>query len=140
MVGHSGFGSTLFLREIYDCPILNYFEYFYHTQDSDMDFRPEFPSNEMERLRARSRNAALLLDLENCDRGYCPTFWQKERFPELFQPKLEVIFDGVDLDVWKPQPRQPRTIAGLTVPDDVRIITYVRGEWSLCAASTFSAR
>ena len=25
VVGHSGFGSTLFLRELYDCPIVNYF-------------------------------------------------------------------------------------------------------------------
>jgi glycosyltransferase involved in cell wall biosynthesis len=132
VVGHSGFGSTVFLREIYDCPILNYFEYFYHTQDSDMDFRPEFPSNEMERLRARARNAAILLDLENCDRGYCPTLWQRDRFPKLFQPKLDVVFDGVDLDVWKPQPREPRNIGGLTIPDHVRVITYVaRGMESL---------
>ena len=43
VVGHSGFGSTLFLRELYDCPIINYFEYFYHTTNSDMDFRPDFP-------------------------------------------------------------------------------------------------
>src|SRR5262245_10534019 len=25
IVGHSGFGSTLFLRQLYDCPIINYF-------------------------------------------------------------------------------------------------------------------
>ena len=31
IVGHSGFASTLFLRELYDCPIVNYFEYFYRT-------------------------------------------------------------------------------------------------------------
>jgi hypothetical protein len=30
IVGHSGFGSTLFLRELYNCPIVNHFEYFYH--------------------------------------------------------------------------------------------------------------
>ena len=29
VVGHSGFGSTLFLREVFDCPIVNYFEYFW---------------------------------------------------------------------------------------------------------------
>ena len=28
IVGHSGFGSTLFLRELYACPIINYFEYY----------------------------------------------------------------------------------------------------------------
>ncbi|HEX2972576.1 MAG TPA: hypothetical protein VHP11_09595, partial [Tepidisphaeraceae bacterium] len=42
IVGHSGFGSTLFLRELYgDVPIINLFEYYYLPHDplSDMDFR-----------------------------------------------------------------------------------------------------
>lgn len=43
VVGHSGFGSTLFLRDLYTCPIINYFEYFYRPSQSDMDFRPDFP-------------------------------------------------------------------------------------------------
>src|SRR5262245_21047793 len=44
VVGHSGFLTTVFLRELYDCPMVNYFEYFYRTAGSDMDFRPDFPS------------------------------------------------------------------------------------------------
>src|SRR5258708_15741550 len=36
IVGHSGFLSTIFLRELYACPVINYFEYFYHTTNSDM--------------------------------------------------------------------------------------------------------
>src|SRR3954467_244322 len=42
IVGHSGFGSTLFLPELYpDVPIVNFFEYYYipHDPESDMDFR-----------------------------------------------------------------------------------------------------
>jgi glycosyltransferase involved in cell wall biosynthesis len=124
IVGHSGFGSTLFLRELYDCPIVNYFEYFYHTHGSDMDFRPDFPSRELDRLRARARNAMILLDLDNCDAGYCPTVWQRDRFPALYHDKLRVVFDGIDTNVWKPQPGLPRRIGDRTFPDDVRIVTY----------------
>jgi glycosyltransferase involved in cell wall biosynthesis len=102
IVGHSGFGSTLFLRELYDCPIINYFEYFYRPRGSDMDFRPDFPSQEMDKIRARARNAMLLLDLENCDRGYSPTRWQRDRLPKEFHEKVRVIFDGVDTSVWNP--------------------------------------
>jgi hypothetical protein len=70
VVGHSGFGSTLFLPELYpDVPVVNYFEFYYHPHRSDMDFRPEFPPSELDFLRARARNAMLLLDLENCRRG-----------------------------------------------------------------------
>jgi glycosyltransferase involved in cell wall biosynthesis len=125
VVGHSGFGSTLFLRDLYDCPVINYFEYFYRPRHSDMDFRPEFPSAEVDRLRARARNAMLLLDLENCDLGYSPTQWQRSRLPRLFHDKVRVIFDGIDTNLWRPMPGLPRQVGERVIPDDVRIVTYV---------------
>jgi glycosyltransferase involved in cell wall biosynthesis len=125
VVAHSGFLSTVFLRELYDCPIINYFEYFYHTRDSDLDFRPDFPPPAINRLRARARNAVLLLDLENCDVGYSPTRWQRSLFPRLFQDKIRVIFDGIDTNLWHPHPGAPRRVGDWTLPDDLRIVTYV---------------
>jgi glycosyltransferase involved in cell wall biosynthesis len=125
IVGHSGFGSTLFLRDLYDCPIINYFEFFYRPGGSDMDFRPDFPSNEINRLRARARNGWLLLDLENCDAGYSPTYWQRSNIPELFHDKVRVVFDGIDTTLWRPVENVPRTIGGYTFPEDTKIVTYV---------------
>jgi len=125
VVGHSGFGSTLFLRELYDVPIVNYFEYFYRTQGSDMDFRPDFPPLEVDRLRALARNATLLLDLENCDLGYSPTLWQRDRLPQVFRPKVRTVFDGIDTALWHPRPGATRRVGARAVPDDVRIVTYV---------------
>ena len=67
IVGHSGFGSTLFLPELFpETPIVGYFEYFYRPHDSDLDFRPDFPPFPEDVLRARARNAMIMLDLENC--------------------------------------------------------------------------
>src|SRR5262249_18145757 len=100
IVGHSGFGSTLFLRELYDCPVLNYFEFFYHPHGSDLDFRPESPPAPLDVLRTYCRNAMPLLDLQNCDAGYSPTHWQRSLLPEVHQPKVEVIFDGIDTNLW----------------------------------------
>ena len=125
VVGHSGFGSTLFLRELYDCPIINYFEYFYHTTNSDMDFRPDFPCTEADRLRARARNAMLLLDLENCDVGMSPTSWQRNLLPPIFHDKVRVIFDGIDTQLWKPMANLPRRIGDRVIPADMKIVTYV---------------
>jgi glycosyltransferase involved in cell wall biosynthesis len=125
VVGHSGFGSTIMLRELYDCPVINYFEYFYHTKNSDLDFRKEYSVAEIDKLRARIRNACLLLDLDNCDVGYSPTVWQRDRFPPLYHSKLRVVFDGVDTRIWQPQPRTPRTAGRFTIPDNVKVITYV---------------
>ena len=125
IVGHSGFGSTLFLRELYDCPLINYFEYYYRSRDSDMDFRPEFRVEELDRLRVHCRNAMILLDLQNCDAGYCPTRWQADTFPANYGEKLDVIFDGVETDVWRRHQGLPRRFGDRAIPDSTRIVTYV---------------
>ena len=139
IVGHSGFGSTLFLPELFpDAPIINFFEYYYraHDPDSDMDFRQDLAWNvpEIKYLRSRCRNAMILLDLQNCDAAYTPTRFQRSRFPDECQSRLQVLFDGIDREVYhgfgetlRPPPGQrgPRTIAGRQVDGDVRIVTYV---------------
>ena len=125
IVGHSGFGSTLFLREIYpDVPIINYFEYFYRTRLSDMDFRKDYPPQPLDFLRARARNAMVLLDLDNCDAGYSPTEYQRSLFPLEYQSKVRTIFDGVDTAIWRPIPDVGREVNGYRVPDGMKVITY----------------
>ncbi len=139
IVGHSGFLSTVFLRELYDAPQINYFEFFYRTRNSDFDFRSDLPlCGVKERIRARVRNAALLLDLNNCDSGYSPTDFQRSQLPTEFQEKLNTIFDGIDTDFWKPIDNPPRKIGGWELPRDKRIITYVsRGMESIRGFDVF---
>jgi glycosyltransferase involved in cell wall biosynthesis len=139
IVGHSGFGSTLFLRELYgDTPLINFFEFYYHTRgpDTDMGFRHDlgWPMPDAQLHRARARNAMILLDLQNCNAGYLPTRFQFSRFPAEYHPKLRIIFDGIDRTVYhghdeqlRPPPgeRRARQIAGRTVDASTRIVTYV---------------
>lgn len=125
IVGHSGFGSTLWLADLYDCPIINYFEYYYRSQGSDLDFRPDFPVKPLDVLRSRTRNAMILCDLQTSNRGYCPTGYQKSLFPDEYQPKLEAIFDGIDTSIWKRNPNPPREIAGHQIPAGKKVVTYV---------------
>jgi glycosyltransferase involved in cell wall biosynthesis len=66
----------------------------------------------------------LLLDLESCDAGYTPTQWQRSRFPTEYQSKIQVIFDGIDTNLWHPRPRYPRRAGRFRVPEDVRLVTY----------------
>lgn len=124
IVGHSGFGTTVFLRELYAAPIVNYFEYYYHPRGTDMDFRPDFPPSELDFLRSHARNAMILMDLEACAAGYTPTSWQHGLLPPVWQPKVQVIHDGIDTDLWRR--RAPaRRLGAETIPDDVRIVTFV---------------
>jgi glycosyltransferase involved in cell wall biosynthesis len=139
IVGHSGFGSTLFLRELYPkTPIINFFEYYYipHDKDSDMDFRKDlgWPTSELKYLRSRCRNAMILLDLQTCQAAYTPTEFQKSRFPAEYQNKIETIFDGVDRSVYhgyEESLRPPvaergiRRIGGVDVAPSTRVVTYV---------------
>jgi glycosyltransferase involved in cell wall biosynthesis len=139
IVGHSGFGSTLFLRELYpQTPVVNLFEYYYrpHDPDGDMDFRRDlgWTLEPHMYLRSRCRNAMILLDMQNCQLGYCPTAFQLSRFPRAFHPKLRTVFDGIDRTIYhgheeKLRPalgaRGPRKIAGVDIGPDTRVITYV---------------
>jgi glycosyltransferase involved in cell wall biosynthesis len=64
--------------------------------------------------------------------GYSPTKWQRDRLPKLYHDKVRVIFDGVDTQLWRPQPNFPRRIGNWTVPEGIRVVTYVaRGMESL---------
>jgi glycosyltransferase involved in cell wall biosynthesis len=126
IVAHSGFVSAIFLRELYDCPTINYFEYFYRTAGGDMDFRRDLPEcSLLDRVRARARNATMLLDLENCDAGYSPTRWQRSRLPKAFQSKIVTIFDGMETDVWRRLDASNEPIPGVEIPPDVKVVTYV---------------
>lgn len=138
IVGHSGFGSTLFLRELYpEVPVINFFEYYYvpHDVESDMDFRRDlgWATPEAKYLRSYCRNAMILLDLQNCQVGYTPTRFQFGKFPKNYHDKLRVIFDGVDRTVYhgfgeelRPpvSQRGDRKVCGVDVPADYRIISY----------------
>jgi glycosyltransferase involved in cell wall biosynthesis len=126
IVGHSGFGSTLYLNEMYKkTPVINYFEYFYHTRGTDMDFRKEFPSRPVDMLRAKTRNAMILLDLHNCRFGYSPTQWQRSLFPAEYQPKIECIFDGIDTNLFQRRLGIERKVGDRVIPPGTRIVTYV---------------
>jgi glycosyltransferase involved in cell wall biosynthesis len=126
VVGHSGFGSTLFLPELYPAaPVINYFEYYYHPHNSDMDFRPEWPVLEEDVLRARTRNAMILLDMEYCRAGYSPTEYQASLMPAAYRPKLRVLHDGIDTDFWRRRRPAERAFGSHTFGPDTRIVTYV---------------
>jgi glycosyltransferase involved in cell wall biosynthesis len=127
IVAHSGMVSSLFLRELYPAvPHIGYFEFFYYTRGSDMDFRHDLPpAPTLDRLRAQARNAQLLLDLENCDLGYSPTEFQRSQLPAVYQPRIRTIFDGIDTDFWHPMRPAARRIAEWNAPEGQKVVTYV---------------
>lgn len=125
VVGHSGFGSTLFLPELWpETPVVDYFEYYYRAHDSDMDFRPDWPPSGEDVLRARARNAMILLDLEYCAAGYTPTRFQHGLLPETYRGKVRVIHDGVDTSFWRRREVPEALRERLGIGPETRVVTY----------------
>jgi glycosyltransferase involved in cell wall biosynthesis len=126
IVGHSGFGSTVFLPELFPrVPIINYFEYFAHPHHSALDFRTEWTLSEIDFLRARAQNAMTLLDLETCTAGYSPTRFQKGLFPRAYHSKIRVVHDGIDTHFWHRRRVGLRRLGRLEFGRDSRVVTYV---------------
>ena len=127
VIGHTGWGETLFVKDVFpDVPLLSYFEFFYSATGADVGFDPEFPADPDAAFRLRIRNQGLLSCLEATDRGLSPTHWQRSRLPVTFQPKVGVIHDGVDTDIVRPSPAPSVTLPdGTRLDPSVPVVTYV---------------
>lgn len=126
--GHSGWGATLFVKDIFpNAELLCFFEWFYHAHGTDADFDPKEPLNADDEARIRIKNAPILIDLVSCDRGLCPTHWQHQQFPAEFQSKITVCHDGIDTDYFKPLPNAKLVLKNhnLDLSEVEEIVTYV---------------
>lgn len=126
--GHSGWGPTLFCKDIFPkARLLCYFEWFYHAHGTDADFDPSDPLNADSEARIRMKNSPILTDLYSCDRGLSPTYWQREQFPREYHSKISVLHDGVDTQYFCPKPGAklvlPHLNLDLSQVDE--LVTYV---------------
>ncbi|WP_287882684.1 glycosyltransferase [Paracoccus sp. (in: a-proteobacteria)] len=126
--GHSGWGETLFLREIWpDAKLLVYAELMYRTRGHDVGFDPEIsPDSDEARVNTVARSAHLIQGLVQADAGLAPTRYQADSFPPELRRKLTVIHDGIDTVKVCPNP-----LAEFPLPDGRKlragdeVLTYV---------------
>ena len=128
IVGHSGFGNTLYLKEVWpDAKFIGYFEWFYRSSGSDVGFGRQQPTTPDTSLRVHTYNAPIVMDLALCDGALCPTRWQASQFPSPLQQQLSVVFDGIDTDLL--QPLQNRSeglhVGDLHIAADIPLVTYI---------------
>ncbi len=112
--GHSGWGETLFLKEVWpEAQLLVYAEFYYRGRGADSDFDAEFQSRSFDQVMiAQGRAAHMAQALSHADRGLSPTQWQADSHPPLLRRNIEVIFDGVNCDRLTPNEG-----ATFTLPD-----------------------
>src|SRR5579884_570683 len=124
VIGHGGLIPTLLVREVVPCPIVDYCEYYFAPQHRDLTYRLDFPTAELAPFFPRCINAATLVNLVACDAAYTASQWQRSCFPERFRSKIEVHFDGVDTQLYRPRV-VPRLLAGRTLSANTRVVTFV---------------
>lgn len=114
VLGHTGWGETLYLREVWpEARHLAYAEFMYGTRGLDTDFDPEFRQDSLDqRMITLTRRAHMTQALVDCDAALAPTEWQAASFPPGLRGKITVIHDGVDTARIRPDPA-----ARLDLPD-----------------------
>lgn len=123
---HTGWGCGMFVKDIFpDTALMLYCEWFTHFRNSDLDFDSKNTVSLDDILRYRASNAAMLIDLEACDRGITPTYWQHSRFPSVYQPMIEVLHDGVDTDYFHPEANAKLSLPDLDLTEATELVTYV---------------
>jgi glycosyltransferase involved in cell wall biosynthesis len=126
VVGHNGWGEILYVKDVWPTvPLLGYFEFFYHSMDSDLDFDAEFPASLEDAMRLRTRNAINLLGLDAADWGQTPTEWQRNQYPRRYWSGISILHEGVDTAVVHPE-RSARVWlkGGLSFSCADEVITY----------------
>jgi glycosyltransferase involved in cell wall biosynthesis len=127
IVGHSGWGETLFVKDVFpEVPLLANFEFYYHAMGVDVGFDPEFVSIFNDPSRLRARNGINLLAFQAADWGHSATQWQRGLNPSEMRSRISVLHEGVDTALARPHPDARFKIPGgrvLTARDEV--VTYV---------------
>ncbi len=129
IIGHHGWGELLNIEDVWPgVPVLGYYEFFYTIYGLDVGFDPEFPTPADLLPRVRAKNAVNLLALNNPGQGQTPTRFQHETYPPWAREKIDVLSEGVWLNVCQPDPAsatRPFVLNGFAVAPHEKLVTFV---------------
>lgn len=127
IVGHPGWGETIFLDEVWpDAKQIIFAEFFYRGRGLDIDFDNEFfELTEGAVLLGKSKNALMALAYADADAIVAPTEFQASTLPSVFRPRIRIIHEGVDTDAIRPGPAEPFTLPdGRVISPGTPVVTY----------------
>jgi glycosyltransferase involved in cell wall biosynthesis len=116
--------SSVHLPHVPVVNLFDYCEYYFAAAHRDLTYRVDLPPVEPAPFYPRCINAATLTNLVASDAAYALTRWQRDSFPARFAARIEVHFDGIDTELYRPGPGAT-TLAGEPLPADVRVVTFV---------------
>ncbi len=101
---HSGWGESLFLKEVWPkAKLIVYAEFYYRGDGADIGFDPEFSQRNFDQVMiAQGRAAYLTQSIVHADAALSPTHFQADTHPSLLRQRITVIHDGVDTRLLAP--------------------------------------
>jgi glycosyltransferase involved in cell wall biosynthesis len=128
IVGHCGWGETLFVKDVFpDARMASYFEYYFIPKGGCVGYDPEYPESPDVATLLHARNAHNYLTLERSTAGFTATEWQRQTFPKLFHPMLEVVHEGIRSDRLTPNHDGPLeiTIGDVKFQRGDELVSYI---------------
>lgn len=126
ILSHSGWGAGMFLKDMFpDSKLLSYYEWYYHSLDSDGEFLRDEPYDPNGQMRIRVKNTPILQDLAAMDHGQSPTKFQHGKLPAIFRDHISVLHDGVDTKYFTRNERAKLRVGDRVFTAEDEVISYV---------------
>ena len=128
VICHGGMGFGLFVKSLLpSVRLISYLEWYFTPSNSrELILNPTIDDF----CRLECRNIPILQELAQADQLVCPTRWQRDQFPGFIKDRIQVVFDGVDIDFFSPGlPADPLVLkadsdAPLQFTSDQLLLTY----------------
>jgi glycosyltransferase involved in cell wall biosynthesis len=127
IIGHPGWGETVFLDEAWPAAKrVAFAEFYYRGRGLDIGFDPEFfKPSEQSVLLGKAKNAVMTMAYAEADVIVAPTEFQASILPSVFRPRVRIIHEGVDVDAIRPGPAEPFALdEGRAIAPGTPVITY----------------
>jgi glycosyltransferase involved in cell wall biosynthesis len=128
VLGHVGWGETLFVRTVWPkARVVALADFYYTETGGDVGFDPEFnlPAGPERSFFLRMLNASADLAMADADRVVTASPWQKSRFPPSLRPTVQILHEGIDTDRLAPRSTQPFAVDGRMLSEADEIVTFV---------------
>ncbi len=125
---HSGWGESLFLKEVWPtAKLIVYAEFYYRGNGIDVGFDAEFSKPSFDQaMISQGRAAYLTQSIVHADAALSPTRFQADTHPDVLRQRISVIHDGVDTRVLTPNPNAKLTLpSGQIVTREDEVLTFV---------------
>jgi len=125
IVSHASTGAAFYLKDIFPkARFVSLCEWYYQQPKIKQGTNVKVSAFIKAAHSASLKNLPIERDFLIADATYSPTRFQKEQFPAYYQDKIVQIHDGIDTDLYSPDPDATFEANGHVFTKDDEVITY----------------